>query len=78
MIYIIIGGTNSYIRVELNGRVVKIEGELLANGFLAFKNSIRRWESPHEHELIDEATKDLIVYHVLEESQKKNFKIEFE
>ncbi|MFT4146920.1 MAG: Imm74 family immunity protein [Mobilitalea sp.] len=74
----ILGGTNSYVRVELNGKIVKIEGELLANGFLAYKNTIRKWESPHENEVIDQATKDLIIQHVLEESQKANFKIEFE
>ncbi|NLE25068.1 MAG: hypothetical protein GX625_06965 [Clostridiaceae bacterium] len=74
----ILGGTSSYVRVEFNGKIVKIEGELLSNGFLAYRNTIRKWEVPHENEIIDNKTQNLIVEHVLEEAEKANFKIEFE
>ena len=74
----ILGGTNSYIRVELFGKIVKIQGELLMNGFIAYKKSITKWESPNDNETIDDKTKELIIQHVFEESQKADFKIEFE
>lgn len=74
----ILGGTSSYVRVEFNGKIVKIEGELLSNGFLAYRNTIRKWEVPYENEIIDNKTQNLIVEHVLEEAEKANFKIEFE
>jgi len=74
----ILGGTSSYIRVEYNGRIVRIGGELLSDGFLAYKNSIKKWEEPYENEIIDRETRDLIIKHVIEEAEKANFKIEFE
>ena len=74
----ILGGTSSYIRVEFDGKVVKIGGELLANGFLAYKDTIKKWEPPHENEVISGEKIEQIVEHVLEESNKANFRIEFE
>ena len=41
-----ITGTMSYIKVEINGKTVKIEGEKGIGGFIAYKNTIRNWEPP--------------------------------
>lgn len=35
-----ITGTSSYIEVELDGKIVKIEGEILVGGFVAYKDTI--------------------------------------
>ena len=41
-----ITGTMSYIKVEIDEKVVKIDGEMIVGGFVAFKNTIKKWESP--------------------------------
>ena len=52
-----ITGTMSYIKVEIEGKTVKIEGEKVIGGVIAFKNTIKNWEPPYENEIIDEKLK---------------------
>ena len=73
-----ITGTTSYIKVEIDGKVVKIEGEMIVGGFVAFKNTIRNWEPPYESEVIDDKVKKEIVYKVINETQNSHLVIAFE
>lgn len=73
-----ITGTSSYIKVEVEGKIVKIQGEMLIDGFVAFKDTITKWEPPHDNISIDEETKEKIIEGVIEETKKSKFKIEFE
>lgn len=64
-------GTNSYMRVEMDdGRIVKVEGELVVGGFAAYSDSIKTWEKPAGVP-IDEETKAYIIKKVLEKSNEK-------
>ena len=60
-----ITGTMSYIKVEIEGKTVKIEGEKVIGGFIAFKNTIKNWEPPYENEIIDEKLKQEIIQKVI-------------
>ncbi len=73
-----ITGTRSYIKVELNGKTVKIKGEMLVGGFVAYKDTIKHWETPYEHILIGEEEQADIINRVIEETKDSDFKIEFE
>lgn len=73
-----ITGTSSYIEVELDGKVVKIEGEMLVGGFVAYKDTMKYWEPPHDHELIKEEVKKSIVAGVIDKTKNSHFVIEFE
>ncbi|OEF99575.1 hypothetical protein BHF71_08490 [Vulcanibacillus modesticaldus] len=73
-----ITGTSSYIEVEIDNKTVKIQGEMIVNGFVAYSDTIIHWEPPHEHLTIDSATKDRIIKKITEYSKKTNFKIVFE
>lgn len=73
-----ITGTSSYIRVQINDRTVRIDGEMMVGGFLAYSDSIKKWEPPYEHEKIDDQMKQGIVEAVLNETQNSPFKIVFE
>ena len=44
-----ITGTSSYIKVEIDNKMVKIKGEMIVGGFLAYSDSIKNWESPHDN-----------------------------
>lgn len=75
-----ITGTRSYMRVQMDdGRIVKIDGELVVGGFVAESESIKKWEQPAGIP-IDEETKAYIIKKVLEESAKDTsyLKITFE
>ncbi|BCZ45188.1 hypothetical protein psyc5s11_12550 [Clostridium gelidum] len=57
----------SYIKVEINGRIVKIEVEKIIGGFIAFKN-----------EVIDEKLKQEIIIKVTDETKNSHLVITFE
>jgi hypothetical protein len=73
-----ITGTSSYIKVEIDDKTVKIQGEMLVNGFVAFLDSVKNWEAPFDNVVIDAKTKADIIKGVIEETKNSEFKIEFE
>ena len=38
-----ITGTRTYIDVEDEGRVIRIQGEMIIGGFVAYKRSMTKW-----------------------------------
>ena len=44
-------------------RKLHVNSEILAgsSGLVMYKNSIRSWDTPHDHQLIDESKRDAIV-----------------
>lgn len=73
-----IKGTLSYVKVWLDKRMVKISGEKVVNGFVAFKDTIREWSEP-EGVPVTEAEKKLIISAVEEKTKDSTFmKIRFE
>ena len=73
-----ITGTMSYIKVEIEGKTVKIEGEKVIGGFIAFKNTIKNWEPPYENEIIDEKLKQEIIQKVSDKTKNSHLVITFE
>lgn len=73
-----IRGKRDYIDVYLtDGRVVRINGELLHGGFAAFENSIEDWLEP-EGEPIDDSEKQEIMDAVIEKTKGSHMVITFE
>lgn len=73
-----ITGTMSYIKVEIDGKTVKIEGEKVIGGVIAFKNTMKNWEPPYENEVIDEKLKQEIIQKVYDETKNSHLVITFE
>lgn len=73
-----ITGTRSYINVELDGKTVKIEGEMLIGGFVAYKDTIKKWEPPYEHIPITVEEKEDIIKRVIDYTKDSHFVVEFE
>ena len=73
-----ITGTRSYIKVEIDGKVVEIKGELLVGSFIAYKDTIKNWEHPYESEKIDDAMKQKIIEMVVNETKNSHLVITFE
>ncbi|WP_043932424.1 Imm74 family immunity protein [Bacillus sp. EB01] len=72
-----ITGTSSYILIEVDNKVVKVQGELLVNGFAAYTDTMKNWEPPHEKETIDSELKQKIIQEALDYTKDSQFKIEF-
>ncbi|MBU3102435.1 hypothetical protein KPL44_24715 [Clostridium sp. DSM 17811] len=68
----------SYIKVEIDEKVVKIEGEMIVGRFVALKNTIRNWEPPHNNEVIDDKMKDEIIDKVINKTKNSHLVITFE
>lgn len=72
-----ITGTRSYIDVNIDGKEIRIFGEMIVGGFVAYKNSIKAWNKP-EGEPIDEDTKNDIILKVTEKTKNSHMVIVFE
>jgi len=74
-----ITGTSSLIRIhDFEGKSMVIEGEMIVNGFVAYKNSMTHWEEPNKHLIVSEEDRNSLIKAVIEESKNKGFSIEFE
>lgn len=72
-----ITGTKTYIDVEIDGRVVRIKGEMGVGEFYCLKSSIEKWLVP-EGEEISEADKEMIIQRVTEKTAGSHMVIIFE
>lgn len=75
-----ITGTGSYIKIDLeNGYVVKAEGERLINRrFVAYKDTMKFWEPPHEKEAITKRQIEEIIAEVQRDRDEDKVWIFFE
>ena len=55
-----IKGTRDDIDVTIDGRVVRIDGELIIGGFVAYKDSITEWLKPKGVNITEEEKEDII------------------
>ena len=73
-----IKGKRDYIDVYLvDGRVVRIMGELVHGGFIAFEDTIREWKVP-DGEIVTEEEKQEIMDAVVDKTKGSHMVIEFE
>lgn len=73
-----ITGTSSYIKIEYQNKIIKVQGEMLVGGFVAYKNTMISWEPPHDKEMFHPEMRDEIIKEVLKFCETNDFKIEFE
>lgn len=65
------------MRVHMDdGKIAKISGEMLVDGFVAEMRSIKEWERPAGVP-IDEKTKAYIIQKVLEKNSDESFHMKF-
>lgn len=69
-----ITGTNTYIDVEIDERMIRIYGELVVGGFVCYEKSIREWMIPFE-EQVTEAEKQMIIQKSLKKARNQIWKL---
>ena len=74
-----ITGSNNYVKFDLeNGYVIKAEGEMLmGRKFVAYMNTMKTWESPHENEKISKEQIERIIQEVQKSMNENTVKIIF-
>ena len=72
-----ITGTRSYIEVEVDGKVVKISGEMTVGGFVAFKDYIKQGQVP-KNEPIDSTVKNELIEKIIQKTKDSHMIITFE
>lgn len=75
--------TRGHIRLKLGDKTVTIQGEMYLPGygspdFVAYGNTIQRWDPHFESETIDDRTKGEILAALKNETAKKGLTIEVE
>lgn len=75
-----IRGGMYYVTVTYdNGYVIKISGELFPGAsFIAYKKSIKAWESPHDNEMLTSEMINKIIADVINENGPGKVKISFQ
>lgn len=73
-----ITGTSSYIKIEIESKILIIKGERLINGFLAYSDTLLKYEPPFDKEIIGIDEKLELINMIITEGKKNNFIIEFE
>lgn len=75
-----ITGSMNYVKFDLeNGYVIKAEGEMLVGKkFLAYIDTMKKWETPHEKEEISKEEIERIIQKVQESMNESTVQIIFE
>ena len=75
-----ITGSMNYVKFDLeNGYVLKAEGEmLLGRKFVAYKDTMKNWEPPHENEELREEHIESIIQEVQKSMNENTVQIMFE
>ena len=75
-----ITGSMNYVKFDLeNGYVVKAEGEMLVGKkFVAYIDTMKFWEPPHEHEELLEEQIESIIQEVQRNMNENTVQIVFE
>ena len=74
-----ITGSNNYVKFDLeNGYVIKAEGEMLmGRKVVAYMNTMKTWEPPHENEKISKEQIERIIQEVQKSMNENTVKIIF-
>jgi len=75
-----ITGSMNYVKFDLeDGYVLKAEGEMLVGRkFVAYRDTMKCWEHPHEHEKLLDEEIERIIQEVQENMNENTVQIVFE
>ena len=62
-----ITGTSSYVMLDIDGKKIRAEGEMVVGGFVAEKSTMKQFEPPYESEPVTDAVRQ----HYIDEAVKK-------
>lgn len=73
-----IKGTSSSVRIKFDDQLAIFDGELLANGFLVYKNTVKFFDSENKEISLSKDELKNLINECLKESKKNKFNLIFE
>ena len=72
-----VSGTSSHVYLDMDGQIIKAEGEMIVGGFVAYKSTMK-FEPPYENEPVTEEIRQKYINEALLETKDSYMKLEFE
>lgn len=72
-----VSGTSSHVYLDMDGKIIKAEGEIIVGGFVAYTRTMK-FEPPYEKEPVTEAIRQKYIDEALRETRGSYMKLEFE
>ncbi len=72
-----ITGTSSYVMLDIDGRKIRAEGEMVVGGFVAEKNTMRQFEPPYESEPVTDAVRQRYIDEAVKKNQGSHMVLKF-
>jgi len=72
-----VSGTSSHVYLDIDGHIIKAEGEMIVGGFVAYKRTMK-FEPPYENEPVTEEIRQKFINEALLETKDSYMKLEFE
>ncbi|ADD78090.1 Hypothetical Protein PANA_2923 [Pantoea ananatis LMG 20103] len=72
-----ITGTSSYVMLDIDGRKIRAEGEMVVGGFVAEKNTMRQFEPPYESEPVTDAVRQRYIDEAVKKTQGSHMVLKF-
>lgn len=72
-----ITGTRSYVMLDIDGRKIKAEGEMIVGGFIAEMKTMKKFEPPYESEPLTDAARKIYIDEAVRKTQGSHMVIKF-
>lgn len=72
-----ITGTSSYVLLDIDGKKIKAQGEMTVGGFIAEKDTMKKFEPPYENEPVTESVLDDYIDEAVKKTKNSHMVIKF-
>lgn len=72
-----ITGTSSYVMLDIDGKKIKAQGEMIVGGFIAEKDTMKKFEPPYENEPVTEAVRQKYINEAVQKTHDSHMVIKF-
>ena len=72
-----ITGTSSYVMLDIDGKKIRAEGEMVVGGFVAEKSTMKQFEPPYESEPVTDVVRQRYIDEAVKKTQGSHMVLKF-
>ena len=72
-----ITGTSSYVMLDIDGKKIRAEGEMVVGGFVAEKSTMKQFEPPYESEPVTDVVRQRYIDEAVKKTQASHMVLTF-
>ena len=72
-----ITGTSSYVMLDIDGKKIRAEGEMVVGGFVAETSTMKQFEPPYESEPVTDAVRQNYIDEAVKKTQGSHMVLKF-